>query len=228
GQLRSLLGSFLFIGDDVFKKVRVLSGGEKSRVALCKILLTKSNFIILDEPTNHLDYSSKQILQNALLNFNGSLILVSHDIDFLRPVVNRVVDIRKGIIKNYPGDIDYYLNKREELKSIESDFNKKSVKDDSVSRKEQKRIEAELRQQKYTATKELVKQISDLEKKIIELEKKQKRLELNLTDPEIYSNPESVKETTKNFNAAKKDLEKVLYKWEMLQEELVKIESRFG
>lgn len=228
GQLRSLLGSFLFIGDDVFKKVRVLSGGEKSRVALCKILLTKSNFIILDEPTNHLDYSSKQILQNALLNFNGSLILVSHDVDFLRPVVNRVVDIRKGIIKNYPGDIDYYLNKREEQKSIESDFNKKSVKDDSTTRKEQKRIEAELRQQKYAATKELVKQISDLEKKIIELEKKQKRLELNLTDPEIYSNPETIKETTKNFNEAKKDLETVLYKWEMLQEELVKIESRFG
>lgn len=228
GQLRSLLGSFLFIGDDVFKKIGVLSGGEKSRVALCKILLTKSNFIILDEPTNHLDYSSKQILQNALLNFNGSLILVSHDIDFLRPVVNRVVDIRKGVIKNYPGDIDYYLYKREELKSLESDVNKKIFKEDSASRKNQKRVEAELRQKKYSATKDLVKQISDLEKKISELEKNQKQLELNLTDPEIYSNAEQLKETTRNFNNAKNELEKVLYKWEKLNEELVRIESQFS
>lgn len=228
GQLRSLLGSFLFIGDDVFKKVAVLSGGEKSRVALCKILLTKSNFIILDEPTNHLDYSSKQILQNALINFKGSLILVSHDIDFLRPVVNRVVDIRKGIIKNYPGDIDYYLSKREELKITGSDQNKKVTKDEALSRKDQKRIEAELRQKKYSVTKDLIRQISDLEKKISELETSTKKLELNLTDPEIYSDPEAAKETTRKFNETKTELEKVLFKWEGLNEKLVKIESEFN
>jgi ATP-binding cassette subfamily F protein 3 len=162
------------------------------------------------------------------LNFNGSLILVSHDIDFLKPVVNRVVDIRKGVIKNYPGDIDYYLYKREELKSLESDVDKKASKDDFASRKNQKRIEAELRQNKYSATKDLVKQISNLEKKINELEKNQKQLELNLTDPEIYSNAEQLKETTRNFNNAKNELEKVLYKWEKLNEELVRIESQFS
>lgn len=228
GQLRSLLGSFLFIGDDVFKKAGVLSGGEKSRVALCKILLTKSNLIILDEPTNHLDYSSKKILQNALINFNGSLILVSHDVDFLRPVVNRVVDIRKGIIKNYPGNIDYYLSKREELKLSEIVNNKKIIKDDTLSRKELKRIEAEQRQQKYLATKDLLKRISEAESKISELERLTKQLELNLTDPKTYSNPELAKETTKKFNSAKTELEDILFQWEMMNEKLAEIESQFS
>jgi len=111
GELRTLLGSFLFSGDDVFKKVGVLSGGEKSRVALCKILLTKANLIVLDEPTNHLDIDSKKILQKALIDFTGSLIIVSHDVDFIRPIANKIVDIRNKRIKLYPGNIDYYLDK---------------------------------------------------------------------------------------------------------------------
>lgn len=228
GQLRSLLGSFLFTGDDVFKKVAVLSGGEKSRVALCKILLTKSNFIILDEPTNHLDYSSKQILQNALMNFSGSLILVSHDIDFLRPLVNRVTDIRKGKIKNYPGDIDYYLRKREELASSEAAQNNRVSRVDSVSRKDQKRIEAELRQKKYAATKDILRKISEEEIIISELEGLTNQLEINLTDPEIYANPELAKETTRKFNEAKTLLEAAVYRWEKLNEELTSIESQFS
>ena len=134
GQLRSLLGSFLFTGDDVFKKVGVLSGGEKSRVALAKILLTKSNFIILDEPTNHLDISSKKVLQRALIDFNGSLILVSHDIDFLEPIVNKVVEIRKGEVKNFEGGIEYYLRKRD-LLAEESQSVKETTDNELGSRK---------------------------------------------------------------------------------------------
>jgi len=228
GQLRSLLGSFLFTGDDVFKKVRVLSGGEKSRVALCKILLTKANFIILDEPTNHLDYSSKLILQKALMNFSGSLILVSHDIDFLRPLVNRVVDIRKGVIKNYPGDIDYYLSKRQELKLTEAEPDQKSSKNEQISRKDQKRFEAEQRQKRYSATKDILKKISELELRISELERLTKQLEMNLIDPAIYANPELARETTKQFNQAKADLESALFGWEKLNEELASIESQFS
>ena len=141
GQLRSLLGSFLFSGDDVFKKVGVLSGGEKSRVALCKILLSKANLIILDEPTNHLDYSSKLILQKALIDFKGTLILVSHDIDFLGPVVDKVIDIRKGIIKQYPGNIDYYLSKRIESTTDSENELINIENKDFTNRKNQKRIE---------------------------------------------------------------------------------------
>ncbi|MFZ0454639.1 MAG: ATP-binding cassette domain-containing protein, partial [Ignavibacteriaceae bacterium] len=185
GQLRTLLGAFLFSGDDVFKKIGVLSGGEKSRVALAKILLTKSNFIILDEPTNHLDISSKDVLLKALINFSGSLILVSHDIDFLKPLVNKVVEVKQGKIKEYPGGIEYYLQKREELIEQENESLKKAGKE-NLSRKDQKRVKAEIRQKKYNATKDISNKIKKLEEKIEELEKKEIQLKKLLSDPDIY------------------------------------------
>ena len=229
GQLRSLLGSFLFSGDDVFKKVGVLSGGEKSRVALCKILLTKANLIILDEPTNHLDYNSKLILQKALIDFKGSLILVSHDIDFLRPIVNKVVDIRKGTIKLYPGDIDYFLSKRSELSDSSTGSNYE-IKEKKVfsNRKDQKRIEAEIRQQKHKASKDVVKSISNLESVITKLESEYKELENKLADPEIYLNGEVAKQTTSRFNNVKSELDLALLKWEELNKTLLEIESQFN
>ena len=228
GQLRSLLGSFLFSGDDVFKKVGVLSGGEKSRVALCKILLSKANLIILDEPTNHLDYSSKLILQKALIDFKGTLILVSHDIDFLRPIVDKVIDIRKGIIKQYPGNIDYYLSKRIES-TTDSENELISIENkDFTNRKNQKRIEAELRQQKHLATKDVIKSIKKLEELIYELEIDHKELEEKLADPKIYSNGEAIKQTTSKFNQVKSQLEKAINEWTNLNEELQNIEAQFN
>ena len=229
GQLRSLLGSFLFSGDDVFKKVGVLSGGEKSRVALCKILLTKANFIILDEPTNHLDYTSKLILQKALINFNGSLILVSHDVDFLRPIASKVIDIRKGKLKTYLGDIDYFLSKRD-LSSLERDavVVEKKEKVETTNRKDQKRLEAELRQQKHNATKNLVKEISSWEIKISSYENLIKDLERKLADPSIYSDGDAAKDITNRFNKTKSELEQANKKWEKLTEKLLKIESQFN
>jgi ATP-binding cassette subfamily F protein 3 len=227
GQLRSLLGSFLFTGDDVFKKAGVLSGGEKSRVALAKILLTKANFIILDEPTNHLDISSKKVLQKALLDFKGSLILVSHDIDFLEPIVNKVVEIRKGIIKNFEGDIGYYLQKRGQISDEYRPDEIFSV-NDQLPRKNQKRVEAELRQKKYNATKDLIEKISELEMKISELEEKEKGLEKALTLPETYSNPEKAREINFEFQESKKELEKVLAEWEKASIELNSIMRQFN
>ncbi len=231
GQLRSLLGSFLFSNDDVFKKVGVLSGGEKSRVALCKILLTKANFIILDEPTNHLDYNSKLILQKALIDFKGTLILVSHDIDFLRPIVTKVIDIRKGNLKTYYDGIDYFLEKRE-FSTLERDDINKTIKDKNelpvANRKEQKRLEAELRQQKHKATKDIVKEISKLEDLINTYETEIKELEKILADPAIYVNGDKAKGTTKSFNDAKSKLELSLKKWEELNNKLIEIESQFS
>ncbi|MGA8262888.1 MAG: ABC-F family ATP-binding cassette domain-containing protein [Ignavibacteriaceae bacterium] len=228
GQLRSLLGSFLFSGDDVFKKVGVLSGGEKSRVALAKILLTKANFIILDEPTNHLDMSSKEILQQALIDFTGSLILVSHDIDFLKPVVNKVVDIRKGSLKMYDGGLDYYLSKRaEELTSRENVSAKNIHAQDNVSRKEQKRIEAEQRQKRFRATKEIIQKIGELEKQISGLEVKETELENKLADEKIYSDPVTVRDVTSEYNKVKEELNYKMAEWSRLSEELQKIESQF-
>ena len=144
-QLRTLLGSFLFRSDDIYKNISVLSGGEKSRVALAKILLTKSNFIIFDEPTNHLDMTSSQLLQSALVDFSGSLVIVSHDVDFLRPIANKVLDIRDEKISLYEGDIDYYLWKKEEelgTKIIDEKEFKKDKSGKNLNKKELKRIEA--------------------------------------------------------------------------------------
>ncbi len=226
--LRNLLGSFLFSGDDVFKKVGVLSGGEKSRVALAKILLTKSNLIILDEPTNHLDYSSKIILQNALKNFTGSLILVSHDIDFLRPIVNKVVYIKEREIKIFPDGIDYFLTKRIEL--LEKGEKNKTVDNNlqGVSRKEQKRIEAELRQKKYQATKDLIKKVQQLELQIAEIEGKEKLLEKELLNPDLYKEPELMKEKNLEFNRIKKELGQLISDWEIQTARLQKAEEKFS
>lgn len=228
-ELRTLLGCFLFSGNDVYKKVDVLSGGEKSRVALAKILLTKANLIILDEPTNHLDISSKEVLQSALINFSGSLILVSHDVDFLRPIVNKIVDIRKGIIKVFPGDIDYYLSKREEIVTKENE-NRNNINstNTTLSRKEQKKIEAELRQRKYNETKDLIDRISKLEKKIHQLEKDEKEITTILSEPKTYKNPELVKQKNIELKTLKEELKSILSRWETAADELQNIENKFN
>lgn len=228
-QLRTLLGSFLFRGDDIFKKIIVLSGGEKSRVALAKILLTKSNFIILDEPTNHLDMVSSQLLQSALVNFSGSLIIVSHDIDFLRPIANKVMDIRDSSAILYEGDIDYYLWKKNELKKESATFNdKKNTNiEKSKNSKELKRIEAEKRQLKYQATKKLSDEVKTIEEKIKELENKASLFEKTLYDPNLYDDIEKANKINFDYNKNKEELDKLLLTWNKKLEELKEIENKF-
>ncbi|MFA6024960.1 MAG: ABC-F family ATP-binding cassette domain-containing protein [Ignavibacteriaceae bacterium] len=227
GQLRSLLGCFLFSGDDVFKKIGVLSGGEKSRVALTKILLTKANLIVLDEPTNHLDISSKEVLQQALTAFNGSLVLVSHDVDFLCPIVNKVIEIKRNSFKIFLDGIDYYLAKREESLNFEEQEIRTKVDSSILTRKDQKRIEAELRQKKFQSTKHLLKEIADLEKEISLLEDDEKKYEADLIDEKIYSNPLLIKQTQAAYNLTKETLQKKLTRWEKLNHNLLEIERRF-
>jgi len=227
GQLRTLLGAFLFSGDDVFKKVGVLSGGEKSRLALAKILLSPSNFIILDEPTNHLDYSSKKVLQQALVNFSGSLILVSHDVEFLKPIANRVVDIRAGKVKIYEGDIEYYFYKRnsetEKVSSIRIE-----QQSETSSRKELKRIEAEKRQQRYKATKDLKEKLAKLEKEIHSHEKELERINAVLIKPDSYNNPNQIKDLNEKHKELKLKLDVVTKEWEEVSLSLEEIEREFN
>jgi ATP-binding cassette subfamily F protein 3 len=223
-KLRTLLGSFLFSDDDVFKKIKVLSGGEKSRVALAKIFLMKANLIVLDEPTNHLDYSSKNILQKALVNFPGTLIIVSHDIDFLHPIVNKVMYFKDGKVSVYSGGIDYYLSKRKE-----EEQNSKEVKeaDDKSSKKDQKRLEAEIRQKKYQLTKEVKKEIEEIEHKIEKLEIFKNNLEVELTREDIYSNPELAKNENIDYDNTKQKLEILYSRWTILSHELEEMEKSF-
>lgn len=222
GRIRTILGTFLFSDDDVFKKVKVLSGGEKSRLALAKILIQKANLIILDEPTNHLDFESKKILQNALLKFNGTLIIVSHDIDFIRPVVNKVIEIRNSRIKEYPGTIDYYLEKLQAEQTTSSAESKnKNLK------KEEKRRIAELRQGKYKATVNMKKELESIEKEIEYLENEKIKNENDLADPSIYSDVERIKNTKIRYMEIQKSLEVNYERWAEITAEIESIENEF-
>jgi ATP-binding cassette subfamily F protein 3 len=221
---------FFFLETDVFKKIGVLSGGEKSRVALCKILLTKANLIILDEPTNHLDIDSKKILQRALIDFVGSLVIVSHDVDFLRPIANKIVDVRKQTIKIYYGDIDYYLEKyQSEFLDSETDKKKTSKHQNNfLSRKDQKRIEAELRNKKYQATKTLNKEIETLENQIASLEKEQKHLLEKLNNETFYSNSNEIKSISVRLKELDKELKFLFEQWEEKNKKVNEILKQFS
>lgn len=223
GRIRTILGSFLFSDDDVFKKVKVLSGGEKSRLALAKILIQKANLIILDEPTNHLDFESKKILQNALLKFNGTLIVVSHDIDFIRPVVNKVIEVRNSRIKEYPGTIDYYLEKLQTQQTVSSSENKnKNIK------KEEKRRIAELRQEKYKATVKLKKELDIIEKEIEKLESEKISVETDLADPTIYNEAERIKKIKQRYDVIQNTLEADYERWTEVTAEIESIEIEYS
>ncbi|MFC2139295.1 ABC-F family ATP-binding cassette domain-containing protein [Bacteroidota bacterium] len=227
GQLRNLLGSFLFSNDDIFKKIKVLSGGEKSRVALAKILLIKANLIVLDEPTNHLDYSSKNILQSALVNYPGTLIIVSHDVDFLKPIVNKIYEVRNKKTKCYHGGIDYYLEKidKDSLENIQV-INKKRVDQSSV-RKDLKRIEAEKRQTKYKLTKEIILNIKEIEKNIADFESHKLLIEEELSNEEVFSNPQLSKDKNLEYDKIKNKIEESYSEWTKLTEKLEEIEKSF-
>ena len=228
GHLRTILGAFLFNGDEVFKKIQVLSGGEKSRVGLAKVLLNKANTIILDEPTNHLDFDSKKMVQNALMKFKGTLIIVSHDIDFLKPIVTKVIEVNNHTIKDYYGGIEYYLLKKEEIES--SDENSKSRPSDEKksNRKEEKRFEAERRNKEHLATKELKKNITSLEDKIEKLEGLKSKLETDFTIEEIYSNPILAKQNKIDYDKVIIDLDDAYSKWTIYQEELESLLEQFN
>ncbi len=227
GHLRGILGSFLFSGDAVFKKIKVLSGGEKSRVALARLLLTKANVIILDEPTNHLDFTSKAILQEAFINFSGTLIIVSHDIDFLQPVVNKVLEIRDQAVRVYPGGIDYYLQKRQELLLQQSTLQTKIQTEEKSTRKDQKRFEAEIRQKKYNATKDLRKRLEKVETEISKLEDLKKQLEAELSSEKVFSNPQLAKEKNLEYEKSKNQLELTYDEWTNISNEIELIEKEF-
>ncbi|MCL4785310.1 MAG: ATP-binding cassette domain-containing protein [Verrucomicrobia bacterium] len=201
--VRTVLGSFLFRGDDVFKSVSVLSGGEKSRLALVKLLLDPPNLLLMDEPTTHLDLASVDALIEALQPFEGTLIFISHDVHFIRALSNHVVRVEAGQLRHFTGGYQYYLDKtaqqaREALTSSGKNTfrqlpNRARAARDAVesvptaSRKEQKRIEAEQRQARSRRRKEIQERVNSLEAEITELEAKERQLTAELEKPETYA-----------------------------------------
>ncbi len=229
-RLRTILGCFLFQGDDVFKKVKVLSGGEKSRLALAKMLLSPANLLIFDEPTNHLDMSSKNILQQAIQQYEGTVVIVSHDRDFLDPIVNKVLDVQPGYIKTYLGNVSYYLNRKQEeaeAESAEPSPKKQKQEEDQLSRKEQRRIEAERRNELSRRTKPIRKKIDALEKEIEEKELRKEEIEEEMAKPDFYDDAENVKKFSLEYDELKADLTDDYSKWEEYQHRIEAIEKEF-
>ena len=215
-KVRDMLGAFLFRGDEVEKKVKVLSGGERNRLALCKMLLEPFNVLVMDEPTNHLDIKSKNVLKEALKNFEGTLILVSHDRDFLQNLTDTVYEFRNHKIREYLGDIDYYLEQRklQDMRAVEKSDKVKAAKGKKES--EEKRS--------FTDQKELKRlknRLSKTEAKITKLEK-----ELKSKDKQLANNYEETvtqPDFLNNYNSSKKKLEKLMLEWEELQLQLDKV-----
>ena len=221
--VRSLLGCFLFRGDDVFKQVGVLSGGERSRVALVRMLVQPANFLILDEPTNHLDVQSQEVLQNALSRYAGTVIIVSHNRAFLDPVVGKTLEFRQDQNpKLYFGNLSYYLDKKEEEEAAAAGTQTtgQTSTPRSGNRKDQRRQEAELRQQRNKILKPLENQLEHLESQIAELEAAKAALTGHLSKPEVTSDPEELRKTTTAYQSVSDKLETVFSDWSVLSNEV--------
>jgi ATP-binding cassette subfamily F protein 3 len=220
-RLQTLLGSFLFRGDDVEKKVRVLSGGEKSRLALARMLLSPANVLVLDEPTNHLDMRSKKILQEALEKFDGTYIIVSHDRYFLDSIVNKVIEVKNHSIKTYIGNVsEYLLNKKEEVEMMrEGEKVEKTV----VSSQNRKRLEAEERQRLHKLTKPLKEKLQKVEKEIAEKEKRKDECEKLMSDTNFYTNAEQVKIISKEYKPLINALESLYFEWGKITDEMERV-----
>jgi len=216
---RDLLGSFLFSGETIDKKVKVLSGGERSRLALAKMLLDPVNLLVLDEPTNHLDMASKEIFKQTLQQYDGTLILVSHDRDFLDGLVDKVIEFRNNKLKTYLGGIKEFLSKRK-ISAI-AEIEKK----DKERRKRKKSSDQKV---EYEQRKEFDREIRKAAKKVSESESKISKLEIQISEMDnLLAKPENISDQSlfTEYGLLKKNLEDEMSKWENLHEELEKAEE---
>ena len=217
---RNLLGRFLFSGDDVDKRVAVLSGGEKTRLALAKLLVTPANVLCLDEPTNHLDIPSRDALEDALVEYQGALVLITHDRHLIRSVANRVVEVKRGEVTEFDGDYDYYLEKRVGESSDEEE-ERPAPERPKISRKEERRLDAEHR----ARTKRLRDRVSVVEKELEELRTANAEIEAVLGDPDAYSSGVDIAETVHEYEVNKRRAELLEQEWEEAALELERVDQ---
>lgn len=207
-ELRNALAAFLFIGDDVFKQISKLSGGERCRINLLKLMLSKSNFLLLDEPTNHLDIMSREALEDALVSYDGTVLVISHDRYFLNKVIEKIYELKETSISEYLGNYTYYIEKKNNpnrFASIEVEEGK--TKTQITQEKKKKREAEKLEKQKKLKIKELEDTIAKKEDEVVELQNQ-------LCLEEVYSNPEKSQEINKLIDSLQKELEKLYADWE--------------
>ena len=217
-KVKSLLGAFLFGGDAIDKKVKVLSGGEKARLSLAKMLLFPTNLLILDEPTNHLDMLSKDILKSALIQFDGTLIIVSHDRDFLQGLTNKIYEFRKPHIKEYIGDIYDFLEEKK-LKELD-DLNKKQKSQPVESKVSQGKIDYELKKQNDRETKRIEREIKKLEEQIESLENEIAEMDKIMSSPSDFPDVNIDNAWYDSYGKKKDQLQNLMNQWEDKQMEL--------
>ncbi|MFP8874418.1 MAG: ABC-F family ATP-binding cassette domain-containing protein [Myxococcota bacterium] len=235
-RLRSHLGAFLFSGDDVKKRVSVLSGGEKARLALARLLLRPSNFIVLDEPTNHLDLEACQVLEDALARFSGSLLFVSHDRSFINAIATRVVEVRAGTLRSFPGNYDDYLRRahRSNRPAPESpvttaDRAGQAVdpekSDQTVDAPSRPRPDHQVRRRQQKARDRTVRRIERLEAEILEREKRQETLVWELGSPDLFRDPDRMRELEAERSGIQEEIDALYSEWERRADELASIDD---
>ena len=215
-QIRNMLAAFLFTGDDVFKVISSLSGGERGRVSLAKLMLSEANFLILDEPTNHLDIASKEILEEALNSYTGTVLYVSHDRYFINQTATRILDLTNQAIVNYIGDYDYYLEKKEELtekyapsvQETENEVPADAPSEGKLTWQQQKEEQARKRKQEN--------ELKKVEKRIEELETRDKEIDDTLVLPDVCTNVGRCAELSREKDKIQAELEELYEKWEEL------------
>ena len=219
-EIRNMLAAFLFTGDDVFKLISSLSGGERGRVSLAKLMLSEANFLILDEPTNHLDIASKEILEEALNSYTGTVLYVSHDRYFINQTATRILDLTNQVVVNYIGDYDYYLEKKEELtekyapvQETLSDLSSADAEESSSSKltwQQQKEEQARRRKQEN--------ELKKTEARIEELENRDKEIDETLVLPDVCTNVGRCAELSREKEAILAELEELYEKWKLSPE----------
>ena len=219
-QVRGLLGSFLFRGEDIDKKVQVLSGGERGRLALCKLLLEPYNLLLMDEPTNHLDIRSKDILKRALIDYEGTVIMVSHDRDFMKGICDRLFEFRDGHVKEYLCDIEEFMQIRKVERLNQLDLDKTGRAQEVKEEKKPVVTSSVVEKNNDAEQKKIRSQIKKVEENIAALEIKIKDCDTKLSDASQYDKLVNDKTFFENYNQLKSNLEKEMEKWEELSEKL--------
>ena len=213
-EIRNYLASFLFTGDDVFKEISLLSGGEKCKINLLKLMLSKANLLLLDEPTNHLDIMSREALEDAILSYDGTLIVISHDRYFLNKVINKIVELQENGLKTYLGNYNYYMDKK-------ANPNRYEDIDEEINQGKTKTQIKEERKKKKSAEKSaraLRAQLRDVEKLIPQKEEELEKLQGMLCAEEVYSNPEESVRVNKKINSVQEEIDSLYATWEELSE----------
>ncbi len=234
-QIRSLLGTFLFRGEEVDKKVQVLSGGEKSRLALAKMIVQPANLFILDEPTNHLDMSSQEVLQEAMVQYDGTVIIVSHNRHFVNRFIDKVLEIKNGRATLYDGNIDDYIYKLKILQDgsetdRKGDVNNGEIEAETPGKLRGKAVrkeQAKIRQEKSIKLNPLKKEVEQTEAEIGKLETRKNELELLMADPHLYQDQDKFAEFSKEYNSLQRKLERLYQRWEEVQAQIETIDSEF-